>query len=124
MAELVLSDDGDYVDDDNGFFQETETAATTVRHQVLGVLNAWVGDLNAGRVQRGIAGRNASEAEAELERESLIQSLRVLEVAGLIDSIEVTVEKVLPTRFAVGVSTRDTQSGGTIDVAQIIDFGP
>lgn len=121
--DLRLNDDGDYIDDGAGFFESDLTAGSAVRHQVLGELESWVGDLLAGRIQHGISGRNASEAEADLERDSLIKGLRPLEIAGLIDMIEVTVEKVLPTRFQVNVRTRDTQSGGTISVGQIVDFG-
>lgn len=123
MSDLLLDENGDYILSDDGFFETTNTAATAVRHQILTELNSWIGDLEAGRVLRGINGRNASEAEIELERESLKKALEALEVAGLIDSIEIEIEKVLPNRFAVAVRTRDTQSGGTIDVGQIIDFG-
>lgn len=118
-----LDETGDYIEDGAGFFKGNQTAGSAVRHQVLGEFETWVGDLQAGRIQRGVNGRNASEAEAELERDSLIKALRQLEIAGLIDMIEVTVSKASPTRFQVNVRTRDTQSGGTISIGQIVDFG-
>ena len=123
MPGLRLDSDGDYIDDGEGFFDETNTAEAEVRHVVLSELETWVGDLQAGRVQRGIQGRNASETEAVLERESLVKGLGVLQAAGLIDQIEVDVTKVSPTRFSVGVRTRDTQSGGTIELNEIAEFG-
>ena len=122
--DLRLDETGDYIDDGAGFFESNLTAGSAVRHQILGVLESWVGDLRAGRIQNGVKGRNASEAEADLEKDSLEKSLGQLESAGLIDMIEVTVTKETPTRFRVNVRTRDTQSGGTISVGQIIDFGP
>ena len=121
--DLDLDSSGDYVEDGAGFFKSSTTAGSAVRHQVLGVLNSWIGDLQAGRVQAGLEGRNASEAEADLERDSLRKAMRVLELAGLIDQIEVTVEKASATRFKVSVRTRDTQSGGVIEVNQIVNFG-
>lgn len=122
--DLRLDETGDYIDDGEGFFESNLTAGSAVRHQVLGILNSWVGDLQAGRIQNGVEGRNASEAEADLERDSLRKALGQLEIAGLIDMIEVTVTKETPTRFRVNVRTRDTQSGGTIEIGQIVDFGP
>lgn len=121
--DLRLDKDGDYIDDGEGFFESDETAATAVRHQVLGELGSWVGDLQAGRIQRGIKGRNLTDAEAELERDSLIRGLEVLQIAGLIDTIEVTLERVGVNRLNVAVRTRDTQSGGTINVGEIVNFG-
>jgi len=122
--DLELDENGDYIQDGTGFFKSNLTAGSAVRHQILGEFETWVGDLQAGRIQRGVSGRNASEAEADLERDSLIKALRQLEIAGLIDMIEVTVSKASATRFQVNVRTRDTQSGGTISIGQIVDFGP
>ncbi len=121
--DLELDETGDYIDDGAGFFKSNQTAGSAVRHQILGELASWVGDLQAGRIQRGIEGRNASEEESELERDSLIKGLKVLELAGLIDSITVDITKIGPSRFNVAVRTRDTSSGGTIAVGQIVDFG-
>ncbi len=122
--DLRLNENGDYIEDGAGFFESNLTAGSAVRHQILGVLESWVGDLRAGRIQDGVKGRNASAAEADIEKDSLQKALRELEIAGLIDMIEVTVTKSTPTRFQVNVRTRDTQSGGTIQIGQIIDFGP
>lgn len=121
--DLKYDDTGDYIDDGQGFFESDSTAAPAVRHQLLDELGAWVGDLDAGREQRGISGRNASAAEADLESESIRRAMRVLEQAGLIDSTEVLIDKEGPTRFAVGVRTRDTQSGGSIQIEEIAEFG-
>lgn len=122
-SDLRLDETGDYIEDGEGFFESNQTAGSAVRHQVMTELNTWVGDLEAGRVQHGINARNASEAEAELERESLRRGMRELEIAGLIDSTEIKVTKTLPTRFSVSLRTRDTQSGGTIQIGEIEDFG-
>lgn len=122
-SDLQLDQNGDYIDDGEGFFVSDQTAATPVRHVVLGEINTWVGDLKAGRIQRGIKGRNLTNAEAELERDSLRRGLAVLQTAGLIDSIEVTFERVGVTRLNVSVRTRDTQSGGTIQIGQVVNFG-
>ena len=121
--DLRLDKDGDYIDDGAGFFESDTTAATAVRHQVLGEPGAWVGDLQAGRIQRKLLGRNLTDAEGELERDSLITGLEVLQAAGLIDTIEVTFKRVGTNRLQVPVRARDTQSGGTIDVGEIVNFG-
>ena len=71
--DLRLSDGGDYIDDGAGFFESDSSAGSAVRHQVLGELESWVGDLQAGRIQNGQRGRNASEAEADLERKLFAQ---------------------------------------------------
>ena len=121
--DLLFDDDGDYIDSDDGFFEETLTVGPSVRHAILDILDAWVGDLTAGREQRGISGRNASQLELDLERESILNALAPLERQGLIENTEVEATKVAPTRFSISVRTFDTQSGGAIQVVKLAEFG-
>ncbi len=121
--DLLIGNDGDYIDDGAGAFTLTETVASTVRHALLDIFGEWVGDPDAGREILGIEGRNSTAAEAELEAESYRVALEPLEEDGLIDDIDIEVVRVLPTRFQVNVRMRDTQSGGTIEFANLNEFG-
>ncbi len=121
--DLLIGNDGDYEDDGAGGFTLTQTVQAAARHALLDLRDQWVGDPDAGREQLGIAGRNASEAQAQLEAESYRIALEPLEDASLIADVEITVERVLPTRFQVNVRMRDTQSGGTIEFENLGEFG-
>jgi hypothetical protein len=120
--DLYLNEDGDYCDDGAGAFITTETAAPALRHQLLGLLGQWVGDSTAGRDRQSISGRNSSEAEADREADGILKALTPLEEDGLIDDIEITVERD-GSRWLVQVTCRDTQSGGTIAFDNLQSFG-
>ncbi len=121
--DLLIGDDGDYEDDGAGAFVLTRTVQAAARHALLDRFGEWVGDPDAGRETLGIEGRNSTEAEADLEAESYRVALAKLEADALISDVEITVERVLPTRFQVNVRMRDAQSGGTIEFANLGEFG-
>ena len=121
--DLLIGDDGDYVDDGEGGFALSLTVQASARHALLDELGAWPGDADAGREILGIEGRNSTEGEALLEAESYRIALDRLEDDALIADVEITVERVLPTRFQVDVRMRDTQSGGVIAFPNLNEFG-
>ena len=121
--DLFIADNGDYELGADGQFMKTPTAQPSVRHQVLDVLGQWIGDITSGREQRGIAGRNNSEAELEQEEDTVINALEVLELEGLITDIETKVDRDTQGRFGVAATSRDTQAGGTIQVSTLTEFG-
>lgn len=121
--DLLIDKDGDYIDDGVGGFTLTDTVASSARHAMLDRFGEWPADPEAGREILGIAGRNSTEAEAELEAESYVVALKPLEDDALIDDVEIDVVRVLPTRFQVNVRMRDTQTGGTIEFENLGEFG-
>ncbi len=120
--DFLIGDDGDWVDDDAGDFEQTLTAQPAIRHQVLDELGAWVGDANAGREVRPLLGRNNTAAELEQEEDTVINALEVLERAGLITDIETEVDRDERGRHFIAATSRDTQAGGTIDVTTLTEF--
>jgi len=121
--DLLIGNDGDYVDDGQGGFTLTTTAQPSVRHQLLDRLGDWIGDPEAGREIRGNRGRNASATEMDAERDSHQRALEVLQNEDLIDNIEIEVDRDQLNRFALQTRTRDTQSGGTIEFSTLNEFG-
>lgn len=121
--DLLIGDDGDYVDDGDGGFELTLTVQPSARHALLDLFGEWPADAAAGREQLGIAGRNSTEAQAVLEAESYERALDPLLDDALIADVDITVERVLPTRFQVDVRMRDTQTGGVIAFPNLDEFG-
>lgn len=119
--DLQIGNDGDYIDDGSGGFLLTETAQPSIRHQILDRLGDWVGDAGAGRQRYGIAGRNASQQQLDLEIESIRRALEPLEVDQLIDDVQVVATREV-SRFVISVRCRDTQSGGLIDIPDLEEF--
>lgn len=120
--DFLIGDDGDWIDDGAGDFEQTLTAQPALRHQVLDELGGWVGDPDAGREQRPLLGRNNTEAEREQEEDTVVKALQVLERAGLITDIETEVLKDAVGRFFVRSVSRDTQAGGQIDQTTLTEF--
>lgn len=120
--DLFLDDGGDYVPDGKGSFVTTSNASPSIRHQLLDTLDEWVGDTEAGRDRQSIAGRNSSEAEADREADGILRALKPLQNDGLIDDIEIAVNRQ-GSRWVVSVQCRDTQSGGTIKFDNQQSFG-
>lgn len=121
MSELLYGPDGDYVDDGQGGFVETDTAQPACRHQVLDIFGAWVGDETSGRRQQ--LARANTEREAEIEADSLRDCLEVLAVDGLIDDIEVTFQRDRAGRVAFYVACRDTNSGAPLSLGPLQSLG-
>lgn len=121
-SDLLYDDDGDYIDDGAGGFVETDSAQPAIRHQLLDIKGAWPGDHEAGRERRN-KGRMSTQREADIESDSILEALEVLEVAGLIDDIEIEVSRDKLGRFGHNVSSRDTNSGSTIQFDNLQSFG-
>ena len=122
-SDLLYDDAGDYVDDGAGGFVETDTAQPAIRHQLLDLLGEWIGDPEAGRDRRGLAGRSNTIREAEIEADSIAVALQELETAGLIEDSEITVDRDATGRFAFYITSRDTKSGETITFDNLQSFG-
>lgn len=121
--DLFLDDSGQYVMGPDGDWVTTRTAQPSVRHQAMDELDAWVGDPEAGRRLVGINGRSNTIAEAERERDSMAEAFEKLEDAGLIADIEIEIDRDPSGRIGLETRSRDTQSGGTIDVSTLDKFG-
>jgi hypothetical protein len=119
----MYDDAGDYIDDGAGGFVETDTAAPAIRHQLLDVLGEWIGDPDAGRDRRGVAGRANTIREAEIEADTLRVALDVLVLEGLIEDVEITTDRDATGRFAFLITSRDTKSGETITFDNLQSFG-
>jgi len=122
-GDLLYDDSGDYVDDGAGGFVETNSAQPAIRHQLLDDFGEWIGDPDAGRDRRGVKGRANTTREAEIEADSIVIALEVLEDAGMIDDIEVEIERDPKGRFGFGINSRDTGSGETISFDNLQSFG-
>ena len=121
--DLLIGSDGDYVDDGEGAFTLTTSVQPSARHALLDLRGEWPGDPDAGRESLGLAARNSTQGEADLEAESYRVALEQLEEDALISDVDVKVTRVLPTRFQIDVRMRDTQSGGTIEFKNLSEFG-
>ena len=121
--DLLLSNDGDYVDDGAGAFELTTTAQPALRHQLLDRVAEWTGDPGAGREIRGIAGRLNTEEQAELEAESVRVAHQPLVDAGQVADVEVQVDRDTSGRWVVLARARDTQSGNTLVFDNLSGFG-
>ena len=120
--DLFIDNNGEYVIGEDGYFVTTKTAQPSTRHQVLDILGDWVGDPEAGReIARG--GRYNTIAEAERERDSVAIALGELEAEGLITDIEIEIDRDPEGRIGLSIRSRDTQSGGTIEISTLKDFG-
>lgn len=119
--DLQIGNDGDYIDDGVGGFLLTETAQPSIRHQILDRLGEWVGDIGTGRQLYGIAGRNASQQQLDLEIESIRRALEPLETDRIIDDVQISASRDV-SRFIISVRCRDTQSGGLIDIPDLQEF--
>ena len=122
-SDLLYDEFGDYVDDGAGGFVETNTAQPAIRHQLLDLLGDWIGDPDAGRDRRGIKGRANTIREAEIEADSIRVALEVLERDGLIEDIDILVDRDPLGRFAFSITSRDTKSGETITFDNLQSFG-
>jgi len=120
--DIQIGDDGDYIDDGIGGFQLTPTAQPAIRHQLMDILGAWVGNTTAGRDIPG-KGRNNTLAEAELERAGVLNALAVLERQGLITNSRCVIDRDQANRYILRVSSVDVQSGGTITISSLESFG-
>jgi len=120
--DLKFDDSGDFILTDAGEFETTPTAASAVRHQVMDRLGEWVGDISAGRVISGIAGRNDTQEQIDIEEDSVVKALQVLVVEGLIADVQSETDKSQLNRHAIRVTSRDTATGGTI-IAPSDEFG-
>ena len=121
-TDLLINNDGDY-NFTGGFFETTETAQPAIRHQTLDRLGEWIGDPAAGRIIYGLAGRNDSQREAERRKNSLENAYRLLVEAGLISDVVIQIDRDQVGRFAIRVSSRDTQTGGLIEFDTLSEFG-
>jgi len=119
--DLLFDDDGDLTDDGAGGYVTTETAASMVRHQEHDTLGAWAGDPTAGRRKdgSGLAGKLAMEREAQSYRECYA----VLEHAGVIADVQVTIDKDGDNRFVVVSTMTDLLHLDVADVAVLEEFG-
>lgn len=121
--DFLLDDDGDLIDDGAGDFVTTLTAQPAVRHQILDILGAWVGDPESGRERRALLGRQNTEAELEQEEDTVIKALQVLERDGLITEIGTEVDRDVRGKFFINSTSQDTQAGGTIEISTLTEFG-
>ncbi len=121
-TDLQIGDDGDYIDDDQGGFAESKSAQPQIRHQMLDDLGAWIGDPDAGRDRR-LEGRQNTLAESELEADSVQNALDVLEGEGLIEDIDILIDRDPQGRFVLAITSRDTGSGETISFDNLQSFG-
>jgi len=119
---LVYDSNGDYVDDGAGGFLETATPQPATHHQLLDTFGAWVGDHAAGRDRQGNKRRASTQREADIETDSILEALRPLQEAGLIDDVDVQSERQL-NRFVHQVTSRDRRSGATITFDELQSFG-
>lgn len=122
-SDLMYDENGDYIDDGAGGFLETPTAQPAIRHQLLDNIGEWIGDPDAGRDRRGLKGRNNTQADADAEADSVQIALEVLEDAGMIEDIEILVDRDPQGRYALGITTRDTGSGEAISFDNLQSFG-
>jgi phage gp46-like protein len=113
MHDRKLDENGDYILT-SGEFETTETASSAVRHQMLSDYEMWVGDFEAGRERLGISGRGASENQRILEEESYRKCLKPLIEAGLIESVNISTERVSASRFETLITARDTNTGAVV----------
>jgi len=121
--DLRLDEYGDYIDDGAGAFELTATAQPAVRHQVLGRLGEWIGDVTAGRSIRGLAGRRNTEKELDGEADAVRAALEVLVGEGVITDVRIETDRDARGRWGLKITCRDTQAGGTIEVSTLTEFG-
>ncbi|MCA9678842.1 MAG: hypothetical protein KC464_27685 [Myxococcales bacterium] len=113
---------GDLVEDDEGWFLETDTAAPRVYAQLALRFGQWWGDPQAGsRLHEATAFGDSPAGERFLESE-VRRALEPLILAGLIDDVQVTAARTQPGRLVTELSYRDLTSGQVVD--QVVDpFG-
>lgn len=113
---------GDLVEDDEGWFAETETAAPRVYAQLALRFGQWWGDPQAGsRLHEATTFGDSPAGERFLESE-VRRALEPLILAGLIDDVQVTAARTQPGRLVTELSYRDLTSGQVVD--QVVDpFG-
>lgn len=121
--DLFLTNDGDLELTSEGQWRTTKAAQPSIRHQLMDELDAWVGDPGAGRRIKGINGRNNTEAEADEEAASVIDSLGLLEEEGLVADVTVETDRDPKGRIGLNIRSRDTQSGGSTTVSSLKGFG-
>lgn len=114
---------GDYIETDEGGWEETSTMETALYHQFNGEFNAWAGDAEAGcelyLLQRG---RN-SQAEAERAGDALNVAVRPFINLGLVEDLRIEIDREANAgRWAITTSLRDVQYG-SIDLNPLLPFG-
>jgi hypothetical protein len=120
-VDLLYDDDGDYIDDGAGYFEETETAQPAVRHQMLDELDAWVGDPALGRDQTTT--RLNSQRDADRRANSVRNAYQPLVDDGLIEELSITVDTDAAGRWGNVVTAKDTSTGAPFDFERLSPFG-
>jgi phage gp46-like protein len=103
----------DYVRDDNGNCETETDGRTSVYHQLTDEKDTWWGDPDAGSDLHKLA--RAKNGEVALARAADITraALEPLEEAGVIDQVEVQVERDQANRLVIASQQRSVQSGET-----------
>jgi hypothetical protein len=121
--DLLIGNDGDFVDDGKGGLELTLTAQPSIRHQILDKLGEWIGDCEAGRDILDPGGRFSTEAELTDEADRVRAALKPLESAGIISDIDIEVDRDAQGRFGLLIRCQDTQSGGIVILSNTGIFG-
>jgi len=111
----------DYIDDGAGGLKTTRTAATACHHQILGDLDAWVGDPEAGSAVTRIP-RKDTEGNALAMRDAVEGALRPLAAAAIVAGVEVRVERPAIGRRVIVASAQDIQAG-ELDLSPLVPYG-
>lgn len=115
---------GDYIDDGEGGYEETDTAETAAYHQITTHRGKYFPQPDLGSDTHLLVQRNADAITALFAAESLQAALQKLADEGMIKDIEVevTVTKEFPARLVGGASFTDAQRG-TVDLSDAVGFG-
>lgn len=111
----------DYVDDDAGGFETASAAESACYHQILGELNAWAGDPEAGSLLHTVE-RKQNERTALAAKDAVESCLRPLIDGGLISDVVVRLDYDQRGQRVIRSYALDAE-GAQIDLGDVVPFG-
>lgn len=112
----------DYIDDGAGGTEWTATSQTMVYHQVLGRVDEWVGDPEAGSRLHKLS-KKLTEHVLHEATDAVQDALRPLVELGVLGGVDVVVTRDQRGKLALAASSEDIQGGGELDVTPLLPWG-
>lgn len=110
----------DYIKNSTGGYETTETVGTQVYHQLVGKLNLWWGDSEAGSKLHLIKDVGAGAAGIAFAEDATRTALEKFKKQGLIRDIRVEVEAI-GNKIFINASVIDIQ-GASVSVDGVTPF--
>lgn len=114
----------DYVDAGDGSWAVITTAQTALHHQLLGELNAWAGDPEAGSELHLLVRKGKNDRITAQEAGDIVKrAFRPFLEEGRISNLKVELDQDPLGRFVLVITCRDVQAGGAVELALPIAYG-